>query len=245
MAKTVLITGAAIRIGSTVALSLVDAGWDIALHYHNSEKEALALAKKINAKKRAAYLVKADLSDAEAVAQIIPALNSKGIMLDCLINNVAVFEKDNLAKLTEASWQAHMNINLFAPLQLVRDFAAQYKGKEGNIINITDGLTGWSISPNFLSYSLSKLGLGNATTLLARELAPNIRINAIAPGPTLEGKQDKADTFAKLKKIIPLARTNSPEEICDTIQYILSVPSLTGNIINLAGGMQIAQNSNT
>jgi len=89
----------------------------------------------------------------------------------------------------------------------------------------------------FLSYSLSKLGLANATALLANELAPRIRINAIAPGPTLLGKQDKKDTFAKLKKIIPLHRTSSPDEVCEAVKYLLSAPSITGQVIPLSGGM--------
>jgi NAD(P)-dependent dehydrogenase (short-subunit alcohol dehydrogenase family) len=235
--KTVLITGAALRLGREIALSFADNGWDVVIHTHRSKKAADELAALIEQKKRKATVVQADLTDAQAVSRIIPALSRRGVALDCLVNNAAQFNKDSLHNLTPESWRQHMDVNLFAPLQLIRDFAAQYKGASGNIINITDGMHGWSLSPTFLSYSLSKLSLNNATQLLVCELAPRIRINAIAPGPTLEGMQDKKNTFAKLKKIIPLARTSSPSEVCDAVHYILSASSLTGQIISLSGGM--------
>ncbi len=240
-AQTVLITGAARRVGRAIALSLAEKGWDIVIHYHSGKKHAEELASLIRKRKRQVTLITADLSDARQTAQIIPSLAKRGIKLSGLINNAAVFEKDSLASITPASWQRHMSTNLFAPLQLMRDFAAHYKGHEGNIINITDGMHGWSLSPTFLSYSLSKLGLANATLLLAVELAPRVRVNAIAPGPTLPGVMDRKDTFAKLKKIIPLARVSSPQEVCDAVQYILSASSLTGQTLLLSGGMHLPQ----
>jgi len=239
MQKTALITGAAIRVGREIALNLADKDYNIVIHYNSSTSQAEQLAEEIRSKNVKSYLLKADLANQDEVSQIIPSLGKQGISLDLLINNAAMFEKDNIANIDSASWQSHINVNLFASLLLIKDFTAQYKGSSGNVINITDGMDNWSISPTFLSYSLSKLGLENATKLLAKELAPNIRINAIAPGPTLEGKQDKEDTFEKLKKIIPLNRVSMPQEICDTVDYILASPSLTGQIINLSGGMRI------
>ncbi len=235
--KTVLITGGAVRIGREIVLSFADKGWDVVIHYNNSAKPAEKLAAEITKKNCKAYTVKADLRDAKAVSAIIPSLAKQDIKLDCLINNAALFEKDSLVDITPASWQNHMNINLFAPLQLIRDFSVQYKGGQGNVINITDGMAGWSISPAFLSYSLSKMGLAEATKLLARELAPKIRINAVAPGPTLEGKQDKPDTFIKLKKLVPLGTISSPQQVCDAVHYLLNAKSVTGQVISLAGGL--------
>lgn len=235
--RTVLITGAAQRLGRAYALSLSKAGWDVAIHYNSSAAPARALAALIAKQGRKAYLVKADLSNAEAVATIIPSLVKQRVSLDCLINNAAVFEKDTLATLTPKRWEAHTQVNLLAPLMLMRDFAAHYKGTTGNIINITDGLHGWSMSGEFLSYALSKHSLSHATEMLARQLAPHIRLNAIAPGATLKGPRDKKSTFDTFKKIIPLARLSSPQEICDAIHYILASPSLTGQILSLGGGM--------
>jgi NAD(P)-dependent dehydrogenase (short-subunit alcohol dehydrogenase family) len=239
--KTALITGGAQRVGRALALSLAAAGWDVAVHYRTSRKPAEELARQIRSMGRKAWLVRADLSNAKNVSAIFPLLAQQNIMPDCLINNAAMFEKDTLAMLEAKRFHAHLDTNLLAPLLLTRDFAARYKGTEGNVINITDGLKGWSMSPTFLSYMISKQALADATRSLARELAPNIRINAIAPGATLEGKQDKSDTFAKLKKIIPLKRTSSTDEICEAMHYILSAPSLTGQILSLCGGMDLPQ----
>lgn len=237
LSKTVLITGAAIRVGRAMAIALADDGWNVAIHYHRSHSQAQELQSLLHSKGGKAWLVQADLSDSAAVAQMIPQINAQGVTIDCLINNAAVFEKDELATLTKESWQRHTEINLFAPLQLMRDFAAQYTGDSGNIINITDSVMGWSISPEFLSYSLSKLALTQATQLLVKELAPHIRINAVAPGPTLKGVQDKEDTYEKMKASIPLQCTSSPEEVCAAVRYILTAPSFTGQVIALSGGL--------
>jgi len=237
MAKTVLITGAAVRIGREIALCLADAGYDIAIHYNRSKTQALALASAIRKKGRKVYLVQADLRKSKDVEKILPTLTKQGAKLDCLINNAAMFEKDNLSAITPGSWQSHIATNLFAPILLMRDFASRYRGDAGNIINITDGLAGWSISPSFLSYSLSKMGLENATWLLASEVVTGIRVNAVALGPTLKGSQDDEKTFAKLEKLMLMKRTTSIKEVCDTVGYILSTPSLTGQVITLSGGL--------
>jgi len=240
MARTILITGAGKRLGRAFALSLARAGWNVAVHYHRSEKEAKETAAEIESLSRKAYLVQADLNDTDAVSGIFPALAKQGARIDALINSAAAFEKDTLATLTQESWREHMQVNLLAPLLLMRDFARHYKGAEGCIINITDGLQGWSMSPAFLSYALSKESLTHATRMLARELAPAIRINAIAPGATLEGKQDKEDTFAKLAGIIPLKRTGSIEEVARALHFLLESPSVTGQVLMLSGGMDCA-----
>jgi NAD(P)-dependent dehydrogenase (short-subunit alcohol dehydrogenase family) len=238
MARTMLITGAAKRIGRALALFFARDGWDIALHYRRSEKEAAEVATRITALGRKAHLVKADLRDAKAALSLIAALKGKGVTLECLINSASVYQKDSLATLAPDRWADHMDTNLLAPLLLMRDFAAAYKGKDGNIINITDGFYGGSMSPKFLSYTLSKQGLAFATRLLARELAPRIRINAIAPGATLFSKQEEKNTFtgSELEKAIPLKRASSPEEICEAARYILATPTLTGQTLSLSGG---------
>jgi NAD(P)-dependent dehydrogenase (short-subunit alcohol dehydrogenase family) len=236
-ARTVLITGAAVRVGREIALSFAQVGWDVVIHYNGSEKPAKELATFIHKKGRKAHLAKANLLNLKELEKLIPALNKQGIKLDCLINNASVFEKDRLKNITSKSWHDHAGVHIFAPLILMRDFCAQYKGSDGNIINLTDSLHGWSISPNFLSYSLSKMGLENATRLLAKELAPNIRINAVAPGSTIAAVGDKGYSEENLKKTIPLGRRSSPEEVCDAIHFILSAPSMTGQVLSLSGGI--------
>ena len=237
MTKTALITGAAKRIGREIALSLADTGYNIVIHYFSSTKEAQELSDIIESKGRKAYIIRANLNDETQIEKIITTLNKQEIFIDCLINNAANFEKDDITNINLESWQSHAITNLFAPLLLIKEFAKQHKGNSGNIINICDGMGNWSISSKFISYSLSKLGLENATKLLAKELAPNIRINAIAAGASLIGKEDEENTFAKLEKIIPMQKVSSPEEICNTVKYILATPSLTGQIIALSGGI--------
>ena len=165
--RTVLITGAAVRVGSAIAKSLSRAGWDVVIHYHTSADAAHALQKEIHNQGRVAHLERADLSDDVAVSSLIPSLTKKNIHLDALINNASVFTRNTLAQLTPQNWHAHMQVNCFAPLQLIRDFAAAYKGESGAVVNITDGLDGWSISPSFLSYSLSKRALLSSSSVLA------------------------------------------------------------------------------
>lgn len=239
---TILVTGGAVRVGREICLAMADAGWDVVIHYNRSEKPAQELAAIINGKKRAAHLLQADLKDETSTAGIFKTLAAKGVHVDCLVNNASLFVKNGFSDLSRASFNEHMLVNCAAPLQLTKDFVAQYKGEDGNIINITDGLEGWSMSPAFLSYALSKRTLADATAMLARTLAPRVRINAIAPGATLEGAQDKQDTFNKLRDIAPLKRTGSLPELCATICYIVSSPSLTGQTITLSGGMHTLAN---
>lgn len=238
MNKTVLITGAAVRVGKAIALELATAGWDVVIHYRNSHKEAEQLAAEIQAKGRKAHLAQSDLQDSAQVSRLIPQLTEKGVHLDCLVNNASLFEKDALATVTHDGWGRQMDVNCFAPVQLIRDFAAQYQGNDGNVINIADGLEGWSMSPVFFSYTMSKRALMNATQLLVRVLAPRIRINVVAPGATLESALDKQHgTFAKLEKIVPLGHNTQLQEVCDTVRYIIGAPSLTGQVLSLAGGI--------
>jgi len=237
MSKTVLITGSAKRIGREMALFMAKTGWDVVIHYRNHEAEANLTAQSIRELGQKAWLAKADLLVAEEVAALIPSLVKQGIHLDCLINNASLFEKDTLETVSQIQMERHFGVNLYAPLQLIRDFKAQHKAKDGLVITITDGMHGWSLSPAFLSYTLSKQALNEATKLLVRDLAPTIRINAIAPGATLEGLQDKQDTFEKVKALTPLARTSTPQEICDALAYLLAAPCITGQVIELSGGI--------
>ena len=235
--NTVLITGAARRIGATIAIAMAEAGWNVAIHYHNSQRQAEELAGTITLQGRKAFLVKADLHDNDSVAGIFPELVRQGARIDCLINNAASFKKDTLTTFTPYHFQQQMQVNAGAALQLTKDFAQHYTSKEGNVIHLTDGIKGWSMSPAFLSYSLSKMALENSVTLLASELAPGIRINAIALGATLEGVQDKEHTFEKIKQMTLLKRNSSEAEIIQTIHYLLAVKSVTGQVIRLAGGL--------
>jgi NAD(P)-dependent dehydrogenase (short-subunit alcohol dehydrogenase family) len=240
----VLVTGGAKRIGREIALFMARQGWNVAVHYRTSHSEAETLVKEIHALGRGAVAVQADLNNVAALGRLVTSASETMGPLSCLINNASAFEKDTLGNFSDTSWDANMGANLHAPLALIRDFAAQYHAalskdmSGGHIINMVDGVWGWSISSHFLSYSLSKMGLWTATQLLARELAPRIRINAIAPGPTLPGLQDKKHTFEKLREASALKRTTGVNEICDAINFLLNAPGVTGQMIDL-GGFQL------
>ncbi len=127
---------------------------------------------------------------------------------------------------------------MFAPLRLIRAFAAQCSASgNSSIINIGDGMHGWSMSPNFLTYTLSKMALADLTKLLAMELAPRIRINTIAPGAMLPSHMDKPGVFKKLARLTPLKRNSNPSELCDAVSFLLRAESLTGQCIDLSGGL--------
>lgn len=236
--KTAFITGSSARIGKAIALHLAAQGYDIALHYRSSPAAAEETASTIRAMGRHAVLVQGDLTDLTRTQTMLSDAKKALGTITCLINNASVFEKDSLFDFSPENFQAHFTVHAQAPLILIREFVKQLPPHPvGNIINLTDGMHGWSVSDKFLTYSLSKMALTNLTQLLARELAPRVRINAIAPGPTLPGTQDKPETFSKLEKIIPLKHVSNPQEVCDTVSYLLGAESVTGQIINLSGGV--------
>jgi NAD(P)-dependent dehydrogenase (short-subunit alcohol dehydrogenase family) len=236
-----LITGAAKRVGRHLALHLARQGWDIVVHYNQSSEEAEQLTAQIEGLGRNAVSVQADLTDVGQLHGLFDNLPEAFPPVTTLIHNASLFEKDQLDNFTTESFSAHMQVNLEGPLHLTNAFAGRFPKGEypGNIICLLDGMKGWSISPVFLSYSLSKMGLANMIELLSTELAPHIRLNGIALGPTIPGVQDKEHTFAKLEWMAPLKRVSNPEEVCNTIDFLLKADGLTGQVIDLSGGMNI------
>jgi NAD(P)-dependent dehydrogenase (short-subunit alcohol dehydrogenase family) len=237
--KTALITGAARRIGRELALDLARHGYDIAVHYKSSQDEAEAVAELIRAMGRKAVTVMGNLADVHTAERLI--FESVGALgpLGVLINNASIFEPDEVGGISPESWAAHQDTNLRAPVMLAQAFArALPKNAQGNIINIVDQRV-WKLNPRFFSYTMSKTGLWTATRTLAQALAPNIRVNAIGPGPALPSvRMDQAE-FDKQARLTLLGRGTSPAEIAAAVQFILSQPSLTGQMIALDGGQHL------
>jgi NAD(P)-dependent dehydrogenase (short-subunit alcohol dehydrogenase family) len=237
---TILITGAAKRIGRQLALDLAEAGWDIAVHCNGSRDDADNVAALIKDKARRVCVVVGDLSHPKAPEQIMAdAVKSMG-PLTALINNASVFEPDDVGGISLESWSKHQDTNLRAPIMLSQSFALQLpKAALGNIINIIDQRV-WKLNPQFFSYTMSKTGLWTATRTLAQALAPRIRVNAIGPGPALPSARMDDDEFRKQERLTLLGRGTSPEEISQAVRFILSQPAMTGQMIALDGGQHLA-----
>jgi NAD(P)-dependent dehydrogenase (short-subunit alcohol dehydrogenase family) len=234
--KTALITGAARRIGRVVALAMARQGWHICVHCHNSIAEAETLAAEIRALGRRAAVLRADLSREAEVETLIANAGTALGPLTCLVNNASVFEMDRSDTATRASWDRHIETNLRAPLVLSQAFARQLpQDQPGNIVNLLDQRV-WKLTPYFLSYTVSKMGLWTLTRTLALSFAPRIRVNAIGPGPTLPSSRQSAEQFERQSSAMPLGQGATPEEIADGILFILSAPSMTGQMIALDGG---------
>jgi len=156
-----------------------------------------------------------------------------------LVNNASQFENDTIQSTTRESWDQHMNVNLRAPFVLSQIFAEQVpKGTEGNVVNILDQRV-WNLTPFFMTYTLSKTALWTLTQTMAMAMAPKIRVNGIGPGPTLKNERQSEDDFVRQWTEVPLRRRVMPQEIADTLRYILQASSMTGQMIALDGGQHL------
>ncbi len=240
----VLITGAARRIGRTLALDFAAQGWAVAIHYGRSADEAHAVAAEVRAMGRGSVALPCDLADAEAVGQLIPQCVDRLGPPVCLVNNASEFSFDSIADMTPAGWDRHIAINLRAPVFLSQSLAQSVArhlpaDSEGNIINIIDQRV-WNLTPEFFSYTVSKAGLWSATRMLAQALAPRVRVNAIGPGPILRSIHQTAEDFAAEEASTLLRRGATPEQIADAIRFILNAPAFTGQMLALDGGQHLA-----
>ena len=235
-----LVTGGSKRIGKSIVKKLASENRNVIIHYNKSRKEALALCKELKKNTNVISMaIQADLNKPYQVKNIFNIIKKKSIVVDCLINNASTFDYDNLKKVTLNSWNNHIVPNLYAPLMLSKEFAkALPLNKNGNIINIIDQRV-LNLTPHFLSYSVSKSGLWTITKTLALELAPKIRVNAIGPGPTIKSKFQTEKEFSLQCKSLPLQKGATPDQVAETISFLLKVKSITGQIIALDGGQHL------
>ena len=237
--KTVLITGAAKRIGKAIALGMAADGWRVVVHYGASKKEAENLVQLIRGNGGEAFKLHADLSDEEQTGCLIQSALKIAGPISCLINNASLFEEDSAQTASRESWDAHMQINLRSPFVLIQAMRDQLpEGVEGNVINIVDQRVR-NLTPHFLSYTISKAGLWTLTKTLALSLAPQIRVNAIGPGPVLANSRQSQEDFIKQWSSLPLGRRVNPHEIVDAIRLIIDASSMTGQLIVLDGGQHL------
>ena len=244
-----LVTGAADRLGRAMALKLADMGFDVAVHYGSSTEAAEETVAMIKAKGCHGVSLQADLLDMDAAQALVPAAAAAlGGSLSVLINNASIFEYDTVATATRTSWDRHIGSNFQAPFWLTQAFAAQAPdaGTDANgepiaraaIINMVDQRVR-KLTPEFMTYTLAKMGLWALTQTSAQALAPAVRVNAIGPGPTVQGVRQSDEHFARQRAGTVLNRGANPEDITAALDYILRAPAVTGQLLCVDGGQHL------
>ena len=249
MSGKALITGAGQRLGRAMALYLAGRGLDVALHYATSAEGADSAAAEARALGVRAVSLPADLLDEDATTALIPAAaKALGGPLTVLVNNASIFEYDTIHSATRSSWDRHIGSNLRAPFLLTQQFAAQCpKGARdaageplarGLIVNMVDQRV-LKPTPEFMTYSLAKAALWSLTRTTAQALAPDIRVNAIGPGPTLIGARQSPQHFARLRASTVLERGANLSDITAALGYLLDAPAVTGQLLCVDGGQHL------
>ena len=235
-----LITGAARRLGAAMAHALAADGWFVFVHCSRSVAAAEATVAAIRAAGGQAQVVVADLADAEATDALLPRCAAHGPPVTLLVNNASRFDYDDPHTVQAAALDAHFAINARAPIQLARALAqALPEGLTGHVVNMLDSKLD-APDPDYFSYTISKFALQGATAVLARGLAPRVRVNAIAPGAVLPGPELDAPALARTAALMPLNRVPQPGEIVAALRYLVSSPALTGVILPVDAGRRLA-----
>ena len=238
--KRALVTGAGARLGKAMAEALGEDGWSVAVHYRGSKTGAEATAAAIEAAGGQASLVQADLADEEQTATLVRAAQEalQG-PLTLLVNSASTFEDDSALEHSRKNWDFHMGPNFRAPVLLAQHFArALPEDEAGLIVNMID-MRVLKLNPTFFTYTLSKSALWTATRTLAQSLAPNIRVNGIGPGPTLENVHQKPGEFDAEAQATLTQRGSNPAEIVKTLRYLIQADSVTGQMIASDGGQHL------
>jgi NAD(P)-dependent dehydrogenase (short-subunit alcohol dehydrogenase family) len=232
--KVALVTGAGRRLGRAVALRLAEEGMDVAAHYGSSAREAAEVVGRIEEMGRKAVAVKADLRSIDQIRQLLLEVGNELGKLDVLVNSAANFLPGSLISTTEEIWDASLATNVKAPFFLAQAAAPMLRRAKGAIVNFADtgGMLGW---PGFIGHSVAKAGMINLTKSLAKALAPDVRVNAIAPG-TITMPGDPPEWEQEFVKLAPLGKTGRPSDIADAVVYLATADFLTGHTLVLDGG---------
>lgn len=247
--KNALVTGAGHRLGREMALYLAKRGYSVAVHYSSSEAAALETVALIEQQEGRAVALRADMMDDAEVERLFDdACIELGGDITCLINNASIFEYDTVQSATRETWDRHMQSNLRAPFILTQKLAAQELSAEtdtagepvstGVIINMIDQRVR-KLTPEFMTYTLAKMGLWAMTQTTAQALAPEVRVNAIGPGPTLQGARQAPEQFARQRASTVLERGANPQDITAALGYILDAPAVTGQLLCIDGGQHL------
>lgn len=236
--RIALVTGGARRLGREIALTLARAGWGIALHYRQSEADALQTRDDIRALGVVCEALYADLGNEADVESLMPRAQALG-PVRCVVNNASLFEFDDAHSFNFASLEKHLHGNLSAPIILTRALHAVVpEGEQGVVVNLLDQKLD-NMNPDFLSYTLSKAGLAAATTMLAQQLAPRLRVVGVSPGLTMISHLQTPEQFEQTHRISPLQRSSRPEDIASAVMFAVNNPAITGTRLLVDGGQHL------
>lgn len=241
--RTVLVTGAARRLGREVALQLAAAGWQVAVHYRGSAVEAADTVAECGRRAPAGvkcHAFQADLDDEAAARALVPQVVQHFGQLDAVVNNASLFEHDTVGSFGYEALAAHMRTNAAAPVVLAQALHAHVAQRQGSgvVVNLLDQKL-WNQNPDFLSYTLSKAALEAATTMLAQALAPQLRVVGVAPGLTLTSHMLSQEKFEQLHRLSPLGRSSTPEDVAAAVRFALENNSITGTTLLVDGGQHL------
>ena len=235
-----LVTGGARRIGRALVAAAARAGYDVAIHVRSADDDAEAAASEVRARGRKAHIFACDLRKEATTVALIGEVEAELGPVTLLVNNASVFEHDAFADMNRATFDAHFDTNLRAPLILAQHFARRLPAdREGLIVNILDQRV-WRTTPEFFSYSLSKSALWDATRMLAQALSPRIRVNGIGPGPTLPSVHQAAGEFEAEAKATLLQRAVEPAQVAAALSYLIDATAVTGQMIAVDSGQHLA-----
>lgn len=235
--RVALVTGAGKRLGRAVALRLAQEGADVVVHYNSSAAEAESVCGEIESLGRRAVAMQAELRSVDEIRRMFDQAGKEFGRLDVLVNSAANFSPASLVSTTEEIWDSSLDTNLKAGFFCAQAAAPLLRRSQGAIVNFADtgGLLGW---PGYIPHSISKAGVVMLTKVLAKALAPEVRVNAIAPG-TITMPGDPPEWEANFVKLAPLRRTGTPNDIADAVSYLIHAEFMTGHTLVLDGGRML------
>ncbi len=233
--KVALVTGGAVRIGRAIALGLAEAGYDVGVNYHTSEGEARSVAEAIQRMGRRCVTIGGNVADGTDAARIIEELRSGLGRLDLLVNNASVFRQTPLLEVEETEWDQVMAVNLKGPFLMVKSASGLLRSTRGSIVNLVD-LSAFQPWVGYPHHAVSKAGLLHLTRVMARALAPHVRVNAVAPGAVLLPDDWDEKDRERSRKRSPLGTLGSPEDVVRTVLFLDASPYITGEVVVVDGG---------
>lgn len=240
IAKTVLVTGAAKRLGRSIALALADGGWQVAVHYRSSPAEADLTVADCEKRGCASAAFEADLGIETQARDLLPRVIGHFGCVDAVVNSASIFEEDSAASFSFAALGRHLHVNTGAAILLAQALHTHVSARDapGAVVNLLDQKL-WNQNPDFFSYTLSKAALEAANTMLALALAPHVRVVGVAPGLTLTSHMLSDEKFKALHAMSPLGRSSRPEDVASAVKFALENPSITGTTLLVDGGQHL------